>query len=163
VHSPPAKQEDLAVPLDTKEVMKILPHRYPFLMIDRIVELVPGERSVCIKNITANEPQFTGHWPGNPVMPGVLMLEAMAQAGGIFLLAEPENAGKNAFFAGMDNIRFRKPVLPGDQLVITAELIRRKGTMGKALAVARVDGEVVVEGEFMFALMDVEPLPGESD
>jgi beta-hydroxyacyl-ACP dehydratase FabZ len=151
------------VPLDTKDVMKILPHRYPFLMIDRIIELVPGQRSVCIKNVTANEPQFTGHWPGNPVMPGVLMLEAMAQAGGIFLLAEPENEGKNAFFAGMDNIRFRKPVLPGDQIIITAELMRRKGNMGKALAVARVDGEIVVEGEFMFALMDMEPAPGEGE
>ena len=142
---------------DIKAIMKILPHRYPFLMIDRILELEPGVRAVCVKNVTVNEPQFTGHWPGNPVMPGVLMLEAMAQVGGIFLMSETENAGKTAFFAGMDNIKFRRPVVPGDQLIITAELVRRKGAIGRAAAVATVDGEVAVEGEFMFALVDNEP------
>lgn len=142
---------------DIKAIMKILPHRYPFLMIDRILELEPGVRAVAIKNVTVNEPQFTGHWPGNPVMPGVLMLEAMAQVGGIFLMSEAENAGKTAFFAGMDNIKFRRPVVPGDQLIITAELVRRKGMIGRAAAVATVDGEVAVEGEFMFALVDNDP------
>jgi len=142
---------------DIKAIMKILPHRYPFLMIDRILELEPGVRAVALKNVTVNEPQFTGHWPGNPVMPGVLMLEAMAQVGGIFLMSEAENAGKTAFFAGMDNIKFRRPVVPGDQLIITAELVRRKGNIGRAAAVAKVDGVVVVEGEFTFALVDNDP------
>lgn len=143
--------------LDIKDILKILPHRYPFLMVDRIIELEPGKRAVAIKNVTVNEPQFTGHWPGNPVMPGVLMLEAMAQVGGIFLLSEADAKGKNAFFAGMDEIRFRRPVVPGDQLTITAELVRRKGNLGKAAAVAKVGDEIAVEGVFMFALVDVEP------
>ncbi|MEN6302558.1 MAG: 3-hydroxyacyl-ACP dehydratase FabZ [Armatimonadia bacterium] len=134
----------------------MLPHRYPFLLVDRILELEPGVRAVGLKNVTANEPQFTGHWPENPVMPGVLMLEAMAQVGGIFLLSEAETAGKTAFFAGMDAIKFRRQVGPGDQLTITAELIRRKGGIGKVAVVAKVGDEVAVEGEFMFALVDNE-------
>jgi len=150
------------VPLDIKDILNILPHRYPFLMVDRIVELVSGERAVGIKNVTANEPQFTGHWPGNPVMPGVLMLEAMAQVGGIFLLTEKGSENKTAFFAGVDGVRFRRQVVPGDQLVITAELVRRKGNMGKVAVVARVEEEVAVEGEFMFALVDNEPEPQEA-
>lgn len=139
---------------DVKQIMSILPHRYPFLMVDRILELEPGVRAVGIKNVTANEPQFTGHWPENPVMPGVLMLEAMAQVGGIFLLSEDDVTNKTAFFAGMDAIKFRRQVVPGDQLTITAELIRRKGNMGKVAVVAKVGDEVAVEGEFMFALVD---------
>lgn len=139
--------------LDIKGILSTLPHRYPFLMIDRIVELVPGVRAVGIKNVTANEPQFTGHWPENPVMPGVLMLEAMAQVGGVFLLSDVDSEGKTAYFAGMDGIRFRRTVVPGDQLRITAELVRRKGGMGKVAIVARVGDEVAVEGEFMFALV----------
>lgn len=140
--------------LEIRDIMNILPHRYPFLLVDRILEVEPGVRAVGLKNVTANEPQFTGHWPENPVMPGVLMLEAMAQVGGIFLLAESDTRGKTAFFAGMDGIKFRRQVGPGDQLIITAELIRRKGGMGKVAVVARVGDEVAVEGEFMFALVD---------
>lgn len=143
--------------LDIKDILKILPHRYPFLLVDRITEMVPGVRAVGIKNVTANEPQFTGHWPGNPVMPGVLMLEAMAQVGGIFLLSEADAAGKHAVFAGMDAVRFRRQVVPGDQLTISADLVRRKGSLGKVAVVARVGDEVAVEGEFMFALVDSEP------
>lgn len=142
--------------LDIKGILSTLPHRYPFLMIDRIVELVPGVRAVGIKNVTANEPQFTGHWPENPVMPGVLMLEAMAQVGGVFLLSDVDSEGKTAYFAGMDGIRFRRTVIPGDQLRITAELVRRKGGMGKVAIVAKVGDEVAVEGEFMFALVGPE-------
>ena len=145
------------MPLDIKGIMKILPHRYPFLLIDKVLELEPGVRAVAIKNVTVNEPQFTGHWPGNPVMPGVLMLEAMAQVGGVIIMSADGMEGKTAFFAGMDGIRFRRPVHPGDQLIITAEVVRRKGNMGKAEAVARVGDEVAVEGEFMFALVDTEP------
>lgn len=139
--------------IDVKGIMNILPHRYPFLMVDRILEVEPGVRAVGIKNVTANEPQFTGHWPGNPVMPGVLMLEAMAQVGGIFLLSDGDHTGETAFFAGMDAIKFRRPVVPGDQLTITAELIRRKGRLGKVAVVAKVGDDVAVEGEFMFALV----------
>lgn len=146
--------------LEIRDIMKILPHRYPFLMVDRILEVVPGVRAVGLKNVTANEPQFTGHWPGNPVMPGVLMLEAMAQVGGIFLLTAGDTEGKTAFFAGMDGIKFRRQVGPGDQLIITAELIRRKGPMGKVAVVAKVGDEVAVEGEFMFALVDNEQPEG---
>jgi beta-hydroxyacyl-ACP dehydratase FabZ len=138
---------------DIKGIMATLPHRYPFLMVDRIIELEPGVRAVGIKNVTANEPQFTGHWPENPVMPGVLMLEAMAQVGGMFLLSDTDSEGKTAFFAGIDAVKFRRQVIPGDQLVITAELVRRKGPMGKVAIVARVGDEVAVEGEFMFALV----------
>ncbi len=140
--------------LDIKEIQKILPHRYPFLLIDRVIELEPGQRAVAIKNVTFNEPQFTGHWPGDPVMPGVLMVEAMAQTGGVMLLAAEEDRGKNAFFGGIDGIRFRRPVVPGDQLRFEATLIRRKRRIGKVHVVATVDGEVAVEGELMFAIAD---------
>lgn len=140
--------------MDINGILKTLPHRYPFLLVDRIIELEPGVRAVGIKNVTANEPQFTGHWPENPVMPGVLMLEAMAQVGGVFLLSDTDSRGKLALFGGMDGIRFRRTVIPGDQLVITAELVRRKGPMGKVAIVARVGDEVAVEGEFTFALVD---------
>ncbi|MFP3905175.1 MAG: 3-hydroxyacyl-ACP dehydratase FabZ, partial [Armatimonadota bacterium] len=109
--------------LDIKEIQKILPHRYPFLLIDRVLELEPGERAVAIKNITANEPQFTGHWPGDPVMPGVLMLEAMAQTGGVMLLTSGSFSDKLAVFGGMDKVRFRRQVVPGDQMRIEATLI----------------------------------------
>lgn len=140
--------------LQAREIMDILPHRYPFLLVDRVIELEPGKRAVGIKNVTANEPQFTGHWPGNPVMPGVLIIEAMAQVGGILLLTVAENKSLLAMFAGVDGLRFRRPVLPGDQLRIEAELLRAKGRIGKARAVATVDGEVAAEAELMFALTD---------
>ncbi len=140
--------------LQAREIMNILPHRYPFLLVDRVIELEPGRRAVGIKNVTANEPQFTGHWPDNPVMPGVLIIEAMAQVGGILLLTVADNEGMLALFAGVDGVRFRRPVLPGDQLRIETELLRAKGRIGKARAVATVDGEVVAEGELMFALTE---------
>lgn len=140
--------------LDIKEIQKILPHRYPFLLIDRVLELEPGERAVAIKNITANEPQFTGHWPGDPVMPGVLMLEAMAQTGGVMLLTSGSFSDKLAVFGGMDKVRFRRQVVPGDQMRIEATLIRRKGTIGKVHVVATVDEEKAAEGDLVFALTD---------
>ena len=140
--------------MDIKEIQKMLPHRYPFLLIDRVLEIVPGEKAVAIKNVTFNEPQFTGHWPENPVMPGVLMLEAMAQTGGILLLSAPEDAGKSALFAGLDEVRFRRQVIPGDQLRFVATMERRKRNIVKLHAVASVDGEVAVEGDFLFALAD---------
>ena len=140
--------------LQAREIMDILPHRYPFLLVDRIVELEPGVRAVGVKNVTANEPQFQGHWPGNPVMPGVLILEAMAQVGGIVLLSLVEDTDLLALFGGVDRLRFRRQVVPGDQIRFEVELIRRKGPIGKVNAVATVDGEVAAEGELMFALSD---------
>jgi 3-hydroxyacyl-[acyl-carrier-protein] dehydratase len=138
--------------LQTREIMEILPHRYPFLLVDRIIELEPGVRAVGIKNVTANEPQFTGHWPGNPVFPGVLILEAMAQVGGVLLLTGLEAEGKLALFGGVDGARFRRQVVPGDQIRFEVEMLRRKSTIGKVKGVAMVDDQVAAEAELMFAL-----------
>lgn len=143
--------------MDITGILKTLPHRYPFLLVDRILELEPGRRAVGIKNVTANEPQFTGHWPGKPVMPGVLILEAMAQVGGVFLLCTSDNRGKLAYFGGVDKVRWRRAVYPGDQLVIEATMVRCKGSAGKVSIVARVEDHVACEGLFSFVLMDREP------
>jgi 3-hydroxyacyl-[acyl-carrier-protein] dehydratase len=144
--------------MDINKILRTLPHRYPFLLVDKILEMEPGKRAVGIKNVTINEPFFQGHWPGMPVMPGVLILEAMAQVGGVLLLAQADNTGKQAYIGGMDKVRFRRKVLPGDQLVIEIEMQKVKGDIGRVLAVSRVNGEVVAEGEFLFAL---SPLPRE--
>ncbi len=140
--------------LEAKEIMGILPHRYPFLLVDRILELEPGVRAVGIKNVSANEPQFQGHWPGNPVMSGMLILEAMAQVGGLVLLTMIEDTNLLALFGGVDKARFRRQVLPGDQIRLEVELVRRKGNMGKVKGVATVDGQVVADAELMFVLVD---------
>jgi len=139
--------------MDITQVLDTLPHRYPFLLVDRVLELDPGKHIIAIKNVTANEPQFTGHWPENPVMPGVLILEAMAQAGGIMLLCLADDRGKTPYFTGVDKLRWRKQVLPGDQLIIEATMDRRRGPLGRAAAVARVDDEIVCEGVLSFGLM----------
>ncbi|GBG58039.1 3-hydroxyacyl-[acyl-carrier-protein] dehydratase FabZ [Sporomusaceae bacterium FL31] len=138
--------------LSATEIQKIIPHRYPFLLVDRIIELEPMKRAVGIKNVTITEPFFQGHFPGHPVMPGVLILEAMAQVGAVAALYPPENRGKVALFASIDRVKFRKPVVPGDQLQMVAELIKVRGGMGKLWCEAFVDGQVVAEGELMFAL-----------
>jgi 3-hydroxyacyl-[acyl-carrier-protein] dehydratase len=142
--------------LQAREIMDILPHRYPFLLVDRIIELEPGVRAVGIKNVTANEPQFAGHWPGNPVFPGVLILEAMAQVGGVMLLTglSEEEQGQLALFGGVDGARFRRQVVPGDQIRFEVEMIRRKGPVGKVKGMARVDDLVAAEAELTFALAD---------
>jgi 3-hydroxyacyl-[acyl-carrier-protein] dehydratase len=137
--------------MDINGILKTLPHRYPFLLVDRIIEMEPGKRVVGIKNVTVNEPFFPGHWPELPVMPGVLIVEAMAQVGGVMLLAIADNTGKQAYIAGLDKVRFRRKVVPGDQLVITVEMLKTKGGVGRCQGVARVDGEVACEGEFIFA------------
>lgn len=140
--------------LDVEQIRDILPHRYPFLLVDRILELIPEKSARGYKNVTINEEFFEGHFPGHAVMPGVMVCEAMAQVGGVLLLSMTGNAGKLAYFGGMDRVRFRKPVLPGDTLVTDVELIATRGSIGKVRAVARVDNEVACEGEFIFALVD---------
>lgn len=145
--------------MDILQILTTLPHRYPFLLVDRVLELDPGKHIVAIKNVTMNEPQFTGHWPENPVMPGVLILEAMAQVGGIMLLCLTDDSGKTPFIGGADEVRWRKQVRPGDQLVMEASIERRRGNIGRARAIARVDGEVAAEAVFTFALMSNEEQP----
>ncbi|MBN1458598.1 MAG: 3-hydroxyacyl-ACP dehydratase FabZ [Armatimonadetes bacterium] len=138
--------------MDINEIQSVLQHRYPFLLVDRILELEPGQRAVGLKNVTVNEAFFNGHFPGNPIMPGVLIIEAMAQVGGVLLLATTGNQGKLAFFAGIDKVRFRRPVLPGDQLVTEATILKSKGDIGRVQVTGKVDGEVAAEGEYWFAL-----------
>ena len=132
-------------PLEAAEIMRLLPHRYPFLMIDRVVALEPGKAVVAIKNVTANEPQFTGHFPGRPILPGVLMVEALAQAAGVAVFALPEYRGKFALFAGIDACRFRRTVVPGDTLQLKVTIEKLRGMFGRARGVASVDGEVAAE------------------
>jgi len=137
--------------LDILAIMQRLPHRYPFLLIDRIVRFVPGEEIVALKNVTMNEPFFQGHFPAKPVMPGVLIIEALAQAGGI-LAAEirgPEKQGDIIYFMGMDAVRFRKPVVPGDQLMLEARVLRMRSRVAKMAGRALVDGQLVAEAELM--------------
>jgi 3-hydroxyacyl-[acyl-carrier-protein] dehydratase len=138
--------------LDIQQIKEIIPHRYPFLLVDRIIEIEEGKRAVGIKNVTANEEFFNGHFPNYPVMPGVLIVEALAQVGAVAMLKKEENRGRLAFFAGIDNCRFKKQVTPGDQLRLEVEIIRAKGAIGKGKGIATVDGELVCETEIMFAL-----------
>ena len=141
------------------EILQVLPHRYPFLLVDRILELEPGKRAVGLKNVSINEGFFQGHFPGHPVMPGVLLIEAMAQVGGVILLSMSGNEGKLAYFAGMDKVRFRRPVLPGDSLISEVEVVKHRGSFGWVKGVARVDGQIVVEGELSYSLVPSGPPP----
>ena len=134
------------ITLDIQEIQKILPHRYPMLLVDRVVELEPMKRAVGIKNITFNEPQFMGHFPGNPIMPGVLLIEAMAQVGGVTLLYPEENRGKIAVFGKIDKVRFRRPIKPGDQLVTTQSLRKSKATWALPTAKAPSMGNQPAKG-----------------
>ncbi|BAZ05058.1 3-hydroxyacyl-ACP dehydratase FabZ [Calothrix sp. NIES-3974] len=137
-----------------EEIQKLLPHRYPFALVDRIIDYVPGKSAVGIKNVTVNEPQFQGHFPGRPLMPGVLIVEAMAQVGGIVLTQLPELEGGLFVFAGIDKVRFRRQVVPGDQLIMTVELLCvKQRRFGKMQARAEVDGQLACEGELMFSLV----------
>ena len=139
--------------MDIGVVMQMLPHRYPFLMIDRVAKL-EGNHICAVKNISANEPHFQGHFPGHPIMPGVLQLEAIAQVAGILMLRQAENFGKLAYFMSAESVRWRKPVRPGDSLVIDVELTKSRGKIGRARGVCSVAQEVVSEAEVTFMLID---------
>jgi beta-hydroxyacyl-ACP dehydratase FabZ len=143
--------------LSIQDVMNLLPHRYPFLLIDRILEFEPGKRVVGLKNVTINEPFFQGHFPGHPIMPGVLLLEAMAQTGGVLALKsipEEEVSKKVLYFMSIDKAKFRKPVTPGDQVRFELTMIRERGAVKSFKAVATVDGAVVAESEMMAMIVD---------
>lgn len=138
--------------LNTQQIMDILPHRSPFLLIDTVEELQPGVKCVAKKNVTMNEPHFMGHFPRNPVMPGVLIIEALAQTGAVAILCQDEWKGKTAYFAGINNAKFKQKVVPGDTLELTTEIIKVKGPIGVGKAVARVNGKVACMAELTFAI-----------
>ncbi|KDN58160.1 MULTISPECIES: 3-hydroxyacyl-ACP dehydratase FabZ [Exiguobacterium] len=135
-----------------EQIKEVIPHRYPFLLIDRILEVEEGKRAVGLKNVTANEEFFNGHFPDYNVMPGVLIVEALAQVGAFAMLKQEANRGKLAFFAGIDGCRFKRQVVPGDQLRLEVEILKVRGPIGKGRAVATVDGEVACVAELTFAL-----------
>ncbi len=136
------------------EIMKILPHRYPFLLVDRVVEIEKGKKAIGIKNVTINDNFFQGHFPTRPIMPGVLMVEAMAQTGGVVVLTSEEHRGKVAFFMATDNVKFRRPVVPGDQLIMEVEVVKDKSKFAQLRAVAKVNGEVAAEADMVFSFTD---------
>ena len=141
--------------LSSEEILGLLPHRFPFALVDKVIEHVPGQKAVALKNVTINEPQFQGHFPDRPLMPGVLIVESMAQVGGIIVTQMPDLPKGLFVFAGINNVKFRRPVVPGDQLLITCNLlsIKRK-RFGKVKGEAHVDGNLVCSGELMFSLVD---------
>ncbi|MCI8614170.1 3-hydroxyacyl-[acyl-carrier-protein] dehydratase FabZ [Parablautia intestinalis] len=138
--------------LSAKEIMEIIPHRQPFMLLDTVEELEPGKRAVAKKCVSYNEPFFQGHFPGEPVMPGVLIVEALAQAGAVAILSLEENKGKTAYFAAIQSAKFKKKVEPGDVLLLETEIIKQKGSIGVGKAVATVDGKVAVQAELTFAV-----------
>jgi 3-hydroxyacyl-[acyl-carrier-protein] dehydratase len=144
--------------LDAKQIQDIIPHRFPFLLVDRIEEIDWGTRAVGVKNVTINEPFFQGHFPDYPVMPGVLIVEALAQVGAVALLGLEENRGKIAFFAGINKVRFKRQVKPGDTLRLEVEVGKVRRSIGTGTATATVDGDVAAQGELMFAIVDAEQL-----
>jgi 3-hydroxyacyl-[acyl-carrier-protein] dehydratase len=148
------READSAGTINIEEIIKLLPHRYPFILVDRILEVAPGESIVGLKNVTINEPFFQGHFPARPIMPGVLILEGMAQAGGLLAyITEQDTVGKKLiYFAGMDGVRFRQPVVPGDRIIFKLKLLKRKGKIWKMDGKAFVDDKLVAEAQLMAAL-----------
>ena len=143
---------------DIQGIMEMLPHRYPFLLVDRVIQLIPGDKVVALKNVTFNEPFFQGHFPGKPVMPGVLIIEAMAQVGGIlaYQTAAPERRNRLIYFMGMDKVRFRKMVVPGDQIIFNAEILKFRSKVAKMSGTATVDDQLVAEAELMASFGDTK-------
>lgn len=137
--------------IDIRQIFSFLPHRYPFLLVDRVLECVPGKKISALKNVTINEPFFQGHFPGAPIMPGVLIVEALAQAGGVLFMANRETTAERTlmYFMGLDKVKFRKPVVPGDQLILDVETTKQRAKVIKLAGVAKVDGQVVAEAELM--------------
>ncbi len=144
----------MTAPLGRREIEAIIPHREPFLLLDEVLELVPGERIVARKHVREDEPFLEGHFPGNPIMPGVLMVEALAQAGAVAVLSEAENRGKLVLFGGIDDLRFKRIVRPGDTLELTCVLEKVRGPVGKGRATARVGAELAVRGTLTFAVAE---------
>lgn len=142
--------------LAIEDIMKLIPHRYPFLLVDRIESVEPGVNAKGYKCVSMNEPFFQGHFPGRPLMPGVLIVEALAQVGAVALMSVPENQGKLAVFAGIDEVRFKRQVVPGDKLTLEVQIESMRRGIGKGQAVAMVDGEVACKGSLMFALIDAK-------
>ena len=141
--------------ISSEQILGLLPHRYPFALVDKVIEHIPGKKAVALKNVTLNEPQFQGHFPERPLMPGVLIVESMAQVGGIIVAQMPDLPKGLFVFAGINNVKFRKPVVPGDQLVITCELISiKRKRFGKVKGEVHVDGKLVCSGELMFSLVE---------
>lgn len=158
VTTSPGDNQDTKTPaikttFTVEEIQQLLPHRYPFLLVDKIIDYVPGKLAVGVKNVTFNEPHFQGHFPGRSLMPGVLIVEAMAQVGGIVMSQMPDMPSGLFVFAGIDGVRFRRPVVPGDQLIMTVELLSVKRNFGKMQGQAKVDGEIAAKGELLFALV----------
>ena len=139
--------------MSVEQIMEVLPHRYPMLLVDRILEMDPGKRCRGLKNVTINEAFFVGHYPGRPIMPGVLIVEAMAQAGGVVMLSQPENDGRVPLIGAIDDVRFKRPVVPGDQLISDVELLWFRKGIGRMRGVATVDGEVAATMEMTFVLV----------
>ncbi len=145
--------------LDARQIQEIIPHRYPMLLVDRILELEPGVRAVGIKNVSHGDAFFVGHFPGHPVMPGVLIVEALAQVGAVALLQMPEHRGKLVFFAGIDGVRFKRQVVPGDVLRLEVELGKLRRGFGSGTATATVDGQLAAQGQLLFAVGDAPASP----
>ena len=139
--------------LDVNGIMEIIPQRAPSFRIDKVEDFVPGESAIAYKNVCINEPHFAGHFPGNPIMPGVLIVEALAQTGAVAILSKEENKGRNALFGGIDKLRFKRQVKPGDTLKLEVKIIKQKGPIGIGEAIATVDGEVACKGELTFAIV----------
>jgi len=158
-HTPTHEDHTKGTPLPAsfkiEEIHKFLPHRYPFALVDRILKYIPGERAIGLKNVSFNEPHFQGHIPKHPIMPGVLIVEAMAQVGGVVLVQLPGMEGSFFAFAGMNKVRFRRPVVPGDQLVMEVELLSFKRGFGKMFGRATVDEQLAAEAEMTFSLFDL--------